>query len=996
MKIRTVLLKVAVFSAWMMLGAAEMTAANVPGLKGGVATPKPATPKNLEASVYGHKVTLSWANPDMGAVLVQNDFEDETVEQGDDISLKVNGWTVKTTNTSDYSCTWFNYPTLDFMGANDYEMLIYKGQRSAVIYMDMIDDGEHDMHQDEWLISPVMNKVAYLTFSSFIDPRILEAGKDPFFPDHYAVVVSTDSGKTWSEPIWDARYDATPDGGWQTVTLSLSAAPTDKMQVAFRAYGEYSIDAETGDTINQGLHGVWAIDNVTIAAAATVTSSETLLSSNFEGGAATETAISDGGWTIKRTHSSDETDDNDYIYSWFKNSSSKNDPNYEQFSTMVLEGKKSAMLMPGNEYQDEWLISPVLNKAERLSFKYLSTITDWTNEENAGHYVVMVSRDGGTTWGEPIWNSRNDKGGRLKDDMFYVNTVNLSLVGEEETPTEQMRVAFRAYGDVLTPAAGTDPTANDSLPLSGTWVIDQITFKSTSHEQTTPIAYYVVQLDGKKLDSVQDLTYVDKSKKEPGEHTYSVLAVGVNDSVSLPAETTVNLNAFTFPAPQNFVCAPVLDEETGRYTVNITWDAPQTEFKPAYYTLYSDKAVAGTELTAEEGQEGIGISGCYGIYEFSIEAVYKTPDTVSERVIKRLALGVRFGVTDLRAESESADVILSWKAPQEDGHTLQSYTVYRSGEKVAENLTATTCRDLNVKDGLYQYTVIAIYTDKVESVRTSIMHQKGENVRMALPYEQHFNTTFLPEGWRIENQSQRTPDKYTWYFDDGSRLGVKGGGFEGGYAAIDCRDIGMYRLDAALLLPPFDLSTAVKKADVKLSFDYSYAIGGIFRAGVEWSMDGVEWYLLEAIDKSNGYLPIDDGDFHVQRAEMRIGDVILDEDLDTATTLYLRFRYEAARSYHWAIDNVMVGEKTAVERADLNAEKQVVAWASHGVLSVRAEEAIEKVEIYGVGGEKLAEMDGANGETSLSWAVPTNLRTRKPVLVRVSTANAVEVVKVLL
>ncbi len=808
MKIKAVLLNVAVFSVWMILGGGEVSAANVAGLEPvGVAkigtakvgraakmtanTPKagaakPAAPKNLEASVYGHRVTLSWANPDMGEVLAQTDFEDETVEQGDDISLEVNGWTVKSTNTSDYSCTWFNYPTLDFMGANDYEMLIYKGLRSAVVYMDIMEDDEHKMHQDEWLISPVLNKAAYLSFSSFIDPRILEAGADPSFPDHYAVVVSTDGGKTWSDPIWDARYDATPSGGWQTVTLSLAAAPTKEMQVAFRAYGEYSIDEETGDTINQGLHGVWAIDNVTITAA----------------------------------------------------------------------------------------------------------------------------------------------------------------------------------------AAGAEATA--------------------------PIAYYVVQLDGESLDSVQDLTYVDKSKKTPGEHTYSVLAVDVNDNESLPAQTKVNLKAFTFPAPQNFVCAPEKDEETGRYTVNITWEAPQTEFKPAYYTLYSDQAVAGTELTAEEGQEGIGISGCFGIYEFSIEAVYKSPDTVSERVIKRLALGVRFGVTDLQAKSEGADVALSWKAPQEDGFTVQSYTVYRSGVKIAENLTSTSCRDLGVADGLYQYTVIVLYADKVESVRTSIMYQKGEDVRMALPYEQHFNTTFLPEGWRIENQSQRTPDKYTWYFDDGSRLGVKGNGFEGSYAAIDCRDIGMYRLDAALLMPPFDLTTAVEKANVMLGFNYSYAIGGIFRAGVEWSIDGEEWYLLEAIDKKDGYAPVDDGDFHIQHFELRIGDVILDEDLDTAKTLYLRFRYEAARSHHWAIDNVTVGEKTAVERANLGGEAGgVTAWAAQGVLHVNATEAIEKVEIYGVDGVKMAERAGS-GESALSWAVPTSLHAKKPVLVRVSTTNAVKVVKVLL
>ncbi|MDE7149104.1 MAG: choice-of-anchor J domain-containing protein, partial [Bacteroidales bacterium] len=186
---------------------------------------QPAKPEQLKAEVVGHRVELSWKNPDVGAVLAATGFESADAEPGDRVSLEVDGWTVKTTNNSDYSCTWFNYPTSEFTGADNYDWLIHSGERSAVVYLDVVEDGEHDMHQDEWLISPVLDKAAYLQFSSFIDPRVVINGADPTYPDHFVVVASTDGGETWGEPLWDARYDASPEGGWQTVTLALTQVP---------------------------------------------------------------------------------------------------------------------------------------------------------------------------------------------------------------------------------------------------------------------------------------------------------------------------------------------------------------------------------------------------------------------------------------------------------------------------------------------------------------------------------------------------------------------------------------------------------------------------------------------------------------------------------------------------------------------------------------------------------------------------------------------------
>ena len=114
---------------------------------------KPAGRENLKSEVYGHRVTLSWENPDWGETLLSADFELEGVPVTDnEISLETDGWTVKTTNTSDYSCSWFRYPTSDFLGADNYDVLIGNGDLTAPLLLDIMECDDHDMHQDEWLI----------------------------------------------------------------------------------------------------------------------------------------------------------------------------------------------------------------------------------------------------------------------------------------------------------------------------------------------------------------------------------------------------------------------------------------------------------------------------------------------------------------------------------------------------------------------------------------------------------------------------------------------------------------------------------------------------------------------------------------------------------------------------------------------------------------------------------------------------------------------------
>ena len=132
----------------------------------------PVAPSDLQANVEGCKVSLSWQRGGNEALLAQEDFESETFPS--------QGWELKKYNTTDYRCTWFHYPSDDFMGLDNWEYYIKNGEGSAMVYMDM---GYHDdisYNQDEWLISPVFDDAMYLDFWYYINPMLLEYAQ---FPD---------------------------------------------------------------------------------------------------------------------------------------------------------------------------------------------------------------------------------------------------------------------------------------------------------------------------------------------------------------------------------------------------------------------------------------------------------------------------------------------------------------------------------------------------------------------------------------------------------------------------------------------------------------------------------------------------------------------------------------------------------------------------------------------------------------------------------------------
>lgn len=208
------------------------------------AFPVPVAPVNLKAVASGTRVDLAWENGDAGETLLNCDFEGEEFPETD--------WSVRTTNDYNYICSWFHFPSEDFLQTNNYQDYIHAGQKSAMLYFDRYAlKGDHDPAQDEWLVTAPVSGNSYLELYYFIDPMILEYGVNESFPDHYYVKASYDMGETW-EVLWDARYEAEAEAGWHSLVLPVKAS--DSVLLAFQG---------VSDT-NEMIHFLWAIDDVRV------------------------------------------------------------------------------------------------------------------------------------------------------------------------------------------------------------------------------------------------------------------------------------------------------------------------------------------------------------------------------------------------------------------------------------------------------------------------------------------------------------------------------------------------------------------------------------------------------------------------------------------------------------------------------------------------------------------------------------------------------------
>ena len=182
-------------------------------------------PSEVKATLNGTSVELVWQAPVSGMTVLHEDFESES---------SMAYWEIK--KDSQNPAGWVRTES-------DKYTEVYNGSFAMRLSSDM-----SDMHQDEWLISPVFAKGAKLIFYS----KSLAPQKNNSH-NYYYVLVSSDGGENW-KIVYDLKVQGTAVNKYEKITVDLMPYISDDMKVAFRAY----------DDNNAGLAYWWIIDGVEV------------------------------------------------------------------------------------------------------------------------------------------------------------------------------------------------------------------------------------------------------------------------------------------------------------------------------------------------------------------------------------------------------------------------------------------------------------------------------------------------------------------------------------------------------------------------------------------------------------------------------------------------------------------------------------------------------------------------------------------------------------
>lgn len=627
-----------------------------------------------------------------------------------------------------------------------------------------------------------------------------------------------------------------------------------------------------------------------------------------------------GDWTVRSTNTSD------YRCSWFSYPTA-DFTQFENYTEYVHQGERSAMVYMdmgqhadgSSANQDEWLVSPVYSQASLLEFySYIDPmVLEYDSYEGYDdHYYVKLSRDGGETW-EVIWDARTScapEGGW--------QLVSLPL-GE---PSDNMRIAFQAI------SGSAQPTDH----LYFLWAIDDVRVSQPAAAAKAASAvsygYYNVYRDNELIaPQLNTRRFVDDSDKAEGTYTYRVTYMdNLTGQESEGTSAQVEIYAPTFDAPRNVRLTCREDSELG-YVASLSWDEPEGRQKPEGYIVYCNGMWAAYGIT-ETNFENTGLTK--GVYEYAVSAIYDTPWGESEAVGDVIAIGTRMPVQNLLAELNDGQVTLTWQAPAESQHSVKAYRVFRGTECIAQDLTGCTFTDTQVPQGSFDYTVLAVYEDDMESMASAVAVSNGEMPVYELPFTETFDTPFKPANWLVENLFEYTEDCYVWRFDDWYEMKLAGEGFSGGYASIDGISAGWSGIMANLVTPPLDAHHA-EGTQLLLSYDLDFlSIYGDSEAFLEYSTDrGLNWTTLEQLQP---YYDTDLEPGELCRAVHMKHDVT---QVAQGGTIQFRWYYSGNMDGHIAVDNVRL------ERIEPEGIGTVTATASG------------KVSVYNLQGVKLLEAE---------------------------------------
>ena len=566
-----------------------------------------------------------------------------------------------------------------------------------------------------------------------------------------------------------------------------------------------------------------------------------------------------------------------------------------------------------------------------------------------------MSHDGGETW-EVIWDARDFHNGL--DDWQHVSLY----LGE---PTPNTRIAFHAQSDM----------ENDYSMLYFSWTIDDVMissngasqvvssqvakyrtrnisdamqsyrpFESTKsvksrrnivQESSDVSSYYQVYLNGEIIaDKLCSLYYVDVTDKEAGTYTYEVRAVNKQGS-SEYATIQVDIAESTFNTPTNVQVTSTFYEDKNWGEVIISWDAPEGDRVPSYYSVYINGVLSGVELPlGEMGNTWV----TKGVYTYEVAAVYEYPYGESERVGDQVAMDTRFTPRNLDAVIDNGVVTLSWQPAKQSDVAVQAYKVYRGNTEIATIMAdeSLSCIDNDIFNGTYTYSVKALYSDGVYSLPIQTIVSGYDYAFVELPYSQNFDEDLTPDNWMVEELNEVDP-MYNWRFDNWFELETACNEVEGCFASISSEENEFYNIISSISTPVFDCTNVPTGESVMLNctMDY-YSAWEMAYFCLEVSNDGGEsWDWFADIYPTE----IVDYQYEIDVTSIAEG----------ATPMF-RFVYDGCGDGYVIIDNfkVYITDNMGVEKT--NHEKTVITMIPGNCLKILAASAIENIHIYNTNG----------------------------------------------
>lgn len=645
-------------------------------------------------------------------------------------------------------------------------------------------------------------------------------------------------------------------------------------------------------------------------------------------------------WTVRNTYSYDLTAGANWaIY------------NFDEVMEGVAHGGTCAAFLMYAAYgdddnmstyhQDEWLMTRPGAGAVYMDFWYWiypDLLNDGAYEDFPDHYYVLISRDNGQSWSQ-LWDARYDMG---NSDGCQMASLFLGAPADENTI-----VAFNAV-------SGPD----DSLYYS--WAVDDVAFyaedgqaamsqkraanaarlkapanpaklhrsftakrnkmaapmRANEYETAADAYNFRVYLDGVKIgDNIRNRQFTDVTFKEPGSHTYSVMAYSLADGKEYEAATvTVDIDKFDFDKPRN-LAASYKEQSDGKYEISATWEDPEGNV-PDYYVVYVNNKMIGR---ADKGDElAIGQTGIYkGAYTFAVEAGYSNPDGVSERAYASVYPGTVPAPENLAALTDETSLTLKWEAPAVADPKPDHYAVYWGDEMLADDVTETEFFAGDLYPGAYVYSVHAVYADGTVSLPAEVRVEAGDPMSFDLwEYNTDFNGGHLPIGWDMElvDANQTVKDMYSWRFDNWFDIKIpEEAGFSEGFASVSGVVAGMNRLETYLYSPLFYAEETADAAVV--SFDKYFHEDEAGPSGpasfvLQYTTDGGEnWQDVQNLASGDN------------------GRVTCYIDYIAGTEFRLRWGFLGRKSGVAAIDNVAINDEAAgVDNigSDANSGKTVI------------------------------------------------------------------------